>query len=243
MENLAKIKQRVIYFVESQKIKKEDFYKKISSNGGNFRGKSLSSELSGDKIAEILAIYPEINPEWLVLGKGNMLKDMSIKPIESIGWAIKPDNKDEQNTEIIASLSDNDEYKKIPFVEQHVVAGFGNADFAITKQDIKSTYVIPKFKNCKVDFMIEISGSSMYPKYNSGDVIACTIIKESNFIQWNKVHVIATKEQGLLVKRIKKSNNINKIIAISDNTDYDPFEITKNEITGIALVVGVIRLE
>lgn len=239
MENLAKIKQRVIYFVESQKIKKEDFYKKISSNGGNFRGKSLSSELSGDKIAEILAIYPEINPEWLVLGKGNMLKDMSIKFIESINQQ----NKDEQNTEIIASSLDNDEYKKIPFVEQHVVAGFGNADFAITKQYIKSTYVIPKFKNCKVDFMIEISGSSMYPKYNSGDVIACTIIKESNFIQWNKVHVIATKEQGLLVKRIKKSNNTNKIIAISDNPDYDPFEIAKDEITGIALVVGVIRLE
>lgn len=80
MENLAKIKQRVILFVESQGIKKEDFYKKISSNGGNFRGKSLQSELSGEKIAEILANYTNLNPEWLILGKGEMLKDTNAIP-------------------------------------------------------------------------------------------------------------------------------------------------------------------
>lgn len=80
MENLAKIKQRVIFFVESQGIKKEDFYKKISSNGGNFRGKSLQSELSGEKIAEILANYTNLNPEWLILGKGEMLKDANAIP-------------------------------------------------------------------------------------------------------------------------------------------------------------------
>lgn len=80
MENLAKIKQRVVFFVESQGIKKEDFYKKISSNGGNFRGKSLQSELSGEKIAEILANYTNLNPEWLILGKGEMLKDANAIP-------------------------------------------------------------------------------------------------------------------------------------------------------------------
>ena len=78
MENLAKIKQRVIFFVENQGIKKEDFYKKISSNGGNFRGKSLKSELSGDKIAEILLNFPDINPEWLLTGNGDMLKGSEI---------------------------------------------------------------------------------------------------------------------------------------------------------------------
>lgn len=81
MEYLAKIKQRAIFFVENQGIKKEEFYKKIGSNGGNFRGKSLQSELSGDKIAEILANYPIINSEWLLTGKGPMLKntlDLSI---------------------------------------------------------------------------------------------------------------------------------------------------------------------
>lgn len=131
----------------------------------------------------------------------------------------------------------------IPLVNITAIAGFGNANFAITQADVKEYYIVPKFKNCKIDFMIEISGSSMYPKYNSGDVVACTILHERNFIQWNKCHVIATREQGILCKRLCESNKDGCIKAISDNTNYPPFDIPETEITGIALVVGVIRLE
>lgn len=140
-------------------------------------------------------------------------------------------------------ITNNVSDKRIPLVNQSAIAGFGNSNFSISEQDVKEYYVIPKFKYCKIDFMIEVSGSSMYPKYNSGDVIACTIIRDSNFIQWNKCHVIATREQGILVKRLKKSVDSNHLIAISDNKDYDPFQIPVKEITGIALVVGVIRIE
>ncbi|HBL74284.1 MAG: hypothetical protein A2W90_18190 [Bacteroidetes bacterium GWF2_42_66] len=132
---------------------------------------------------------------------------------------------------------------QIPLVSIAAVAGFGNAEFTIQERDVKDYYVIPKFNDRRIDFMIEVCGSSMYPKYNSGDVVACTIIRESKFIQWNKVHVIGTKEQGILVKRIKKGENDNHLLLVSDNKDYDPFSIGIDEITGIALVVGVIRLE
>jgi phage repressor protein C with HTH and peptisase S24 domain len=83
----------------------------------------------------------------------------------------------------------------------------------------------------------------MYPNYSSGDVVACTIIKESSFIQWNKTYVIATKEQGIIIKRLKKSDSEDYLLMISDNKSYEPFEVNKKDITGIALVVGVIRLE
>src|SRR5690606_20647003 len=123
------------------------------------------------------------------------------------------------------------------------IGGSGSNTFSIEKRDVKDYYVIPKFKHKKVDFMIEVEGSSMYPKYNSGDVVACTVINENSFIQWNKTHVIATREQGIIIKRIKKGSDDGKLCMISDNKDYDPFEVPKDEINGIALVVGVIRLE
>lgn len=131
----------------------------------------------------------------------------------------------------------------IPLVSITAIAGFGSADFSIQQSDVKAMYVVPKFDGRKVDFMIEVHGSSMYPKYSSGDVVACTIIKESSFIQWNKVHVIATREQGILVKRLKEGDTPDTLLAVSDNADYPPFLIPKSEITGMALVVGVIRLE
>lgn len=126
-------------------------------------------------------------------------------------------------------------------VSMEVAAGFGSSDFAIREEDIQAHYIVPDFNG--IDFMIRVKGSSMYPKYSSGDIIACRKLHDSKFIQWNKCYVIATKEQGLLVKRIKQSPTPEALLAVSDNKEYDPFEIPKEEITGIALVVGVIRLE
>ena len=165
----------------------------------------------------------DIDANWLLTGKGDIIR-----------------KNEKEKSVIMVSHEENGE--TIPLVNLSVVAGFGSADFRIEKSDVKAYYVVPKFKDRHIDFMIEVAGSSMYPKYNSGDVIACTIIKESKFIQWNKVHVIATHEQGLLVKRIREGDE-DTLLAISDNPDYKPFKIPLNEITGIALVVGVIRLE
>lgn len=133
--------------------------------------------------------------------------------------------------------------KKIPLVSEQAVAGFGNVNFSISEQDVKDYYVIPKFKYLKVDFMIEIHGSSMYPKYNSGDIVACSILRDRKFLQWNKCHIIASREQGILCKRLRMSEKKNHLLAVSDNKNYPPFDIPEEDIAGIALVVGVIRLE
>ena len=131
----------------------------------------------------------------------------------------------------------------IPLVTQKAAAGFGNGDFSIEESDVKEYYVIPKFKYCHVDFMIEVSGLSMYPHFNPGDVIACSILRNSQFLQWNKCHVIATREQGILVKRLMPGEDKKHLRAISDNKEYPPFEIPVDEITGIAVVVGHVGLE
>ena len=164
-----------------------------------------------------------VNTLWLLTGEGSMLVEEG-KP------AALP-----------AGLGD--EPKAIPLVDAYAVGGFGSVDFKLEQQDVKEYYVIPKFKDRQIDFMIEVSGSSMYPKYNSGDVIACRVIHERAFIQWNHTHVVATREQGILVKRLREGEIEGSLLAVSDNQNYPPFHIPETEITGLALVVGVIRLE
>lgn len=133
--------------------------------------------------------------------------------------------------------------KPIPLVTEKAAAGFGNNAFAICKDDVKDYYIIPKFRFSNVDFMIEVSGLSMYPHFKSGDVIACTILRDAKFIQWNRCHVIATRDQGILVKRIMPGKQEGCYLIVSDNKDYPPFELPISEITGIALVVGCVSLE
>lgn len=218
---MTNIKERVLYFIENQGEKKETFFEDLGMSYANFKGVQKKSALGSDKIDKILSKYPDLNLEWLFSGKGEMLKSGNT------------------NTE----ASKEESVKGIPLVNATAIGGYGNNVFSFEERDVKDYYVIPKFKHKQVDFMIEVEGSSMYPKYNSGDVVACRIIKERNFIQWNKTHVIATREQGIIIKRIKPSDVPNSLLMISDNESYDPFNVPEEEIEGLAIVVGVIRLE
>lgn len=168
-----------------------------------------------------------INGDWLLSGLGPVRR----------GYAIT-EGRSEPINERTAPYSTKYIY---PLVSSHAVAGFGSADFTISEADIQALYKVPDFNN--VDFMIRVKGNSMYPKYSSGDIIACRILKDSKFIEWNKPHLVSTSEHGLLVKRLKKCSDDTCITAVSDNKEYDPFDIPKSEINGIAIIVGVIRLE
>ncbi len=181
-------------------------------------------------VLEKVCANANISPVWLLMGEGNMLKNQT-QTISPCSEAIPC---------LTESLTTS---KPIPLVTQSAVAGFGNSDFAIHNEDIKELYVIPKFKHRNVDFMIEVSGASMYPRYTSGDIVACSILRESRFIQWNNCHVIATIEQGILLKRLLPGNDGEHLKAVSDNKDFPPFDIPVNEIKGIALVVGMVRLD
>jgi phage repressor protein C with HTH and peptisase S24 domain len=233
---------RLYKYIEFKGFKPTRFEKDLGMSNG-YLGTQLkrNADLGESILNKIINYCLDMNPNWLLTGKGKMLKG-------DYPELMTPEEMDLHDKEVAEGKWETIEEKSaegitpIPLVSQSVAAGFGSADFSIGKSDVKEHYIIPKFRDCKIDFMIEVAGSSMYPKYNSGDVIACSIIRESRFIQWNKVHVIATQEQGLLVKRIKE-NDSDSILAISDNRDYPPFAIPKSDIKGIALVVGVIRLE
>ena len=130
----------------------------------------------------------------------------------------------------------------IPLIPIDAMAGFGTGAVQVMDYET-SLYRIPEFEELKVDFMIRVKGSSMYPKYNSGDLVACKkLFINDIFFQWNKVYVLDT-EQGALIKRIKKGADNEHITLVSDNPSYDPFELHLSKVYAIALVVGVVRFE
>ncbi|UOH78727.1 hypothetical protein MT996_04460 [Ornithobacterium rhinotracheale] len=71
---LSNIKERVLYLSENVEVTKQEFFRKIGITYGNFTGKKKERPLNSDAIENILLIYPETNPEWLLTGKGEMLK-------------------------------------------------------------------------------------------------------------------------------------------------------------------------
>lgn len=220
MDNIFTIKDRILYFIESQSIKKVDFFNKTGISASNFKGGGMKSEIGSDKLVKILSEYPIVSPDWLLTGNGPMLKKVE---------------------EAIVAIKITEPGEGVPLYNNEVAAGAGNFEDMLKEENLIGRYIIPGFRHA--DFMMYVKGNSMYPKYSNRDIIACKRIVDSHFIQWNKPHVIATPEQGLLVKRLRKSNQANSIMAVSDNRSYPPFDIPKVEILGLAIVIGVIRLE
>ena len=101
MENILTIKERILSFLESQGIKKVDFFEATGIQSSNFKGKNMSSQPGGDMIVRVLTIYPNLSAEWLLRGEGDMLKSPAIKDKPKI---IKTDKK--KDNDLSSSILD-----------------------------------------------------------------------------------------------------------------------------------------
>ncbi|MBB5334866.1 helix-turn-helix domain-containing protein [Chryseobacterium koreense] len=71
---ITNIKERILYFIENQGEKKEDFFQKLNLSYSNFKGPQKNSALGSDAIDRILTKYINLNPDWLITGRGDMLR-------------------------------------------------------------------------------------------------------------------------------------------------------------------------
>lgn len=218
--NFSNIKDRILKVAETYKVSKEKFFEELDISYGNFKGSAKKTPINSLFLENLLTKYPELSAEWLVTGRGPMLRNDT--PVA------------QRTTELGAG---------IPLIPIEAIAGIpAGEDIGIRFIDC-TRYVIPEFANLNVEYMVRVSGSSMYPKYSNGDVLACRRIQDVLFFQWGKIYVIDSS-QGPLVKRVFQDEDPDRILLVSDNKEhYPPFSIPKSDIRSLSIVVGVIRLE
>lgn len=204
------------------------------------------------ELMEKISAIEGINIDWLISGRGEMLiseiTTTSHKYLEkksprstapNIIGTMGPFLTNEPEPAITKSTPG-----AIPLVSEKAVGGLINDEnLNIQEDDIKGYYVIPKFRYNGVNFLIEVIGDSMEPRIFPGDIIGCSIIYDPRYIQWGKIYLLATRQDGLIVKRIRKSSQPGCLSAVSENPSYEPFDIPQEEIFGMARVVGVVHLE
>ena len=240
MQQISPIKEKILKYIDYKGISKYKFYQDTGITRGVL---DKESGISEDNIAKFIAYESDINLEWLFSGNGEMLKTKSKENATNLnGGNLGGINGGNPNVKKTSPISTGEGHKGIPLIPIDAMAGFGTGSIQVMAYET-GNYVIPEFSELNVDFMIRVKGSSMVPKYNSGDLVACKkLFINDIFFQWNKVYVLDT-EQGALIKRVKKGVEDGFIKLISDNERYDPFELHLSKIYAVALVVGVIRLE
>jgi len=288
--------ERIKEFIDSKGISVKKFEESVGFSNGSFASQLKKHKTIGvDKLENILRIYPELNPTWVLRGIGNMLIQT---PYDRINYILEKKGITEREFEkgtnagnyIIAGaynrakknpgdisvaegwvesvLKIAPEYSKswllyglepqmvqpeshpnsiinfmgkhrIPLIPTDAFAGPGLPSF--DDLPIEEYYDISDFYDA--DFIIRVKGASMQPNYCSGDLVACRIVQETLFFQWGKIYVINTRSQGVMIKRIKRSSLEGHILLVSDNEDYDPFDVPVSDIDALAIVLGGIKLE
>ena len=211
------VKDRIKAFCKAEKTTVSAFESSIGVANGYVN--AISKSIGIDKIQTILEKFPKLNIEWLLTGKGNIYKDKQ---------------------HLLVAHHTTSPKEGIPLIPLSAMAGALTGEQTVLEYECER-YVVPAFNGA--DFLIPVKGNSMTPTYVSGDIVACQRVPMSGlFFQWNKPYVLDTA-QGPLIKRIKPGSDKQHVLIVSDNEQYDPFELPYSEIHAVALVIGIIRLE
>lgn len=189
-----------------------------ASKGVLSRALNNNTDIQAKWIESIVENYPQYSISWLITGEGEMLKG---------------------DTQAACSVPSGIR-AGIPLIPFNAMAGALRGEQSAMDYECEH-YVVPDFRNA--DFMMHISGDSMVPTFQSGDIVACQRVPMSGlFFQWNRPYILDT-DQGAIIKRVKPGSDSSHVLIVSDNREYDAFELEYSQIHAVALVLGIIRLE
>lgn len=176
----------------------------------------------------IISKCEEISGDWLLTHHGSMLRGKAGNEQNHMNGSGSDPN-----------LQFLKKHKLIPLIPINAMAGYAAGDIQIMDNECEQ-FIIPTLS--EADFLIRVKGRSMEPHYDSGDVVACLRIPLDTFFQWGKVYVLDTI-QGPLIKRIHKGIDDDHVLVVSDNLRFGEFQLHRNSIRALALVIGGVWLE
>lgn len=215
------IKQNILLYLAQKGVSPYEFYKESGVTRGILQ---QNNGISEDNIARFLAYAPDVSVEWLITGRGEMLSTMQEKKQG------RPDSEDKQ-----PKVSYNPAIGK-PYYDVDFLGGFNeivNSQVTIPTNNI----VIQGFE--KADFWCNVTGHSMEPKINHGDIIAlhkCTL----EDIQYGEIYAVVL-DTLRTIKILRRSSDPKKLRFVPINTaDYDEQEYPVERIMNVFEVIGSI---
>lgn len=196
-----------------------------ASKGVLSRAINNGTDIQAKWLSIIVENYPRYSTGWLLTGAGSMLKD-DLKGIQTA---------DEANPSTLPTTSMNPSVGT-PYYDVDFIGGFDevfNSQVNIPATNI----VIRGFE--KASLWCNVTGHSMKPKINHGDIIAlrqCTL----NDIQYGEIYAVVL-DTIRTIKILRRSPDPGKLRFIPINTeDYDEQEFDKSRIVNVFEVIGSI---
>lgn len=187
-----------------------------ASKGVLSRAISNGTDIQSKWIQIIVENYPQYSPEWLLTGKGNMLKG-------------------EETEDVSAPIVSYDPKVGQPFYNVDFLGGFSevyNSQVSVPDRNI----IVPGFDRAKL--WCNVTGHSMEPKINHGDIIAlrpCTL----DDIQYGEIYAVVL-DTIRTIKILRKGSSKDLLRYVPINPNFDEQEFAVKRIINIFEVIGSI---
>ena len=219
------VKSRLYTYLSNKNIRVGQFCKSIGVSPSFVS--SMRKSIQPDKIKSIALLYPDLNTTWLLTGEGEMLTN----------------GVEETNTH--KPTYDSDIPRKsythgVPYYNVDFIGGF---DLIINEQSANPEYYVDfKEYNC-ADCWCNVSGHSMEPEINHGDIVALKAIADPSFLPYGEVYAIVTTNDMRTIKRLAPSQNPDNYLLVPTNKspEYGVQELPKRFILKIFKVLGCMK--
>jgi transcriptional regulator with XRE-family HTH domain len=116
------------------------------------------------------------------------------------------------------------------------LAGYGDPEFV----DELNTFTLPMLGPGQYR-AFEIVGDSMLPT-PSGSVIVGEKVEDMEDVKNSNTYVVLSRNEGVVYKRIMKNNRLkNKITLISDNPQYEPYNVSTEDVLEVWKAVYIMQ--
>lgn len=222
------VKQRLIEFIKYKKLSQNRFEKLIGLSNGYVN--NISRSVGASKLQSIIGIFPELNPEWLLTGEGEMLKEPET-PKYREAKEVDPNYMEVPLIGIKAQAGYLNEYNDTAFIEE----------LPTVKVQVDRTFH-GKYR------CFEVSGDSMndgtFRSICEGDVILGREVKKELWcykLHFNQWFFVINHVNGLLIKQIVAHNvEEGTITCHSLNPIYgEDFTLSLNEVKELYNVIKI----
>lgn len=228
---------RVIHYIDNKGINNSSFEKMCGLSNG-YLGTQLkrNADLGEGVLNKILDNCLDLSPEWLLTGRGEMLKSegatevIKTPPVEIIA-PIKVEGRSLMPKVIV--LKDEDvEEERIPLVPVMAQAGYlqGYDDPQYIKE--LPMYNLPGMRNGTFR-IFQVEGLSMYPTLQSGSYVVGQFVEDWEHISDNRIYVVVSTE-GVIVKRVlNRIEKYGSLYCKSDNRVFPHINVRLKDIKEI----------
>lgn len=193
------------------------------------------NKVSSDMIDLLVQKFPELNAEWLLTGKGEMLK--SEHENQSPNIVIHKGNQKTRDKIV--------DMQEIPLYDLEATAGLLEFFKEGKTAQVLETIKIPRLPKC--DGAVSVTGDSMYPLLKSGDIVMYKEIPVSyENIFFGEMYLLGVRideyEEMVTIKYIQKSEKGEGYVKlVSLNQHHAPKDVRIEKISAMAIIKASIR--